>query len=60
MVKKKGGNKMSTLARVININDSRQSKKNTSKYQQSKPLKKLSDHDMKQSMEFKRRSWERD
>lgn len=60
MKKKKGGKRMSTLAKVININDGRQSKKSSAKYQQNKPLKKLSDHDTKQSIEFKRRSWERD
>lgn len=51
---------MSTLAKVININDGRQSKKNIAKYQQVKPIKKLSDRDMKASQEFIRRSWERD
>jgi hypothetical protein len=61
MGKKRSGKRMSATAKVIDFfSATRPTKKNSSKYTQVKPIKKLSDKDMKASQKFINESWERD
>lgn len=59
---KKGGKKMPSAAqaKVINFFGNRQTNKHKSKFTQVKPIKKLTDEEMKASQKFINDGWERD